>query len=224
METASEPELAKFAQAAQSGGLLPMENEVGYHHPHKVHKECERGQHPEGCGCDGPRQFVPLVRRRKRPANPCTRSRATLAASLLSQRAPQLTRRALCAQKPSEKPQRGDEMQRNETGQDETETSERLCEICDEPLLAGAPSNQKVHAGSCRKAHDAKKKREQRQRAKEWKAMDEAELRTTLADLLEQKWKAMDQGKTNIAEHLAVRRARVRAAHTPTLLTNAPWL
>ncbi len=38
--------------------------------------------------------------------------------------------------------------------------------------------------------------------------MDEGELRTTLAYLLEQKTRADDQGKTNIARHVAGRRAR----------------
>ena len=53
--------------------------------------------------------------------------------------------------------------------------------------------------------------------------MDEGELRTTLAYLLDQKTRADDQGKHHAATHVAVRRARVRAARTPTLLMNA-WL
>ena len=60
METASEPELAEFEKAAQSGDLLPREDELGHHRSHKVHKECERDQHSEGCE-ERPRQlFMPV--------------------------------------------------------------------------------------------------------------------------------------------------------------------
>ena len=65
METASEPELAEFAKAAQSGDLPPMEDELGCHHSHKVHKECERDQHSEGCE-EQPRQLF-MVRSTNAP-------------------------------------------------------------------------------------------------------------------------------------------------------------
>jgi len=99
-------------------------------------------------------------------------------------------------------------VQRNEQAQDETETSERLCPVCDEPLPEDARSNQKVHK-ECKAEYNNQKRKDQRDYKKQLESMQDDELEEKLTDLLSNEVDFRRQQKKQLANVVQVRLPRV---------------
>ena len=115
-------------------------------------------------------------------------------------------------------------MQRNEQAQDEIETSERLCPVCDEPLPEDARSNQKVHK-ECKTEYSNQKRKNQRDYKKQLESMQDYELEEKLTNLLSNEVDFRRQQKKQLANVVQVHLPRVHGMrkHASLLTPVLSW-